>query len=135
LTKISGLSVSVAAGGIYQIKGVLLHTHSTQATNGFGFGVSSPAATAAGGKWVGFTSVVAPSGASANYGYFNEAGFGSITYSATPAASATTYRTELDLLAVSIAAGTVQLKARTSAATVGAIHILVGSYIQAFRIG
>jgi hypothetical protein len=135
LTKISGLSVSVAANGTYHIQACLIHGHSTQATNGFGFGVSSPAATVAAGKWVGFTSVVAAGGASANYGYFNQAGFGSITYSATPAASATMYRTELDLLLVSVAAGTVQLKARTSAGTVGAIDIQIGSYVQAFRIG
>jgi len=135
LTKISGLSVSVALNGVYNIHAVLLHGHSAQGTNGFGFGISCPVATTAGGKWVGFTSVVAPSGASANFGYFNQAGFGSITYSATPAASATIYRTELDLLLCSVQAGTVQLKARTSAAGVGAIDIQLGSFIQAFKIG
>jgi hypothetical protein len=134
LTKVSGLSISVETGGTYQINAVLLHTHSAQGTNGFGFGISSPAAPRAGGRWMGFTSVVAAGLASANYGYFNQAGFGSITYSATPAASATMYRTELDLLLVNVSVGTVQIKARTSATGVGQMDIQVGSYIQAFRI-
>jgi len=134
LTKISGLSITLVSTKTYQVHAVLHHSHSTQGTNGFGFGVSSPAATTATGVWRGFTSVVAAGGASAVMGYFNQAGFGSITYSATPAASATNYRTELDLDLVNVTSGTLQLKARTSAATVGAIDVRAGSYIQAFRL-
>jgi hypothetical protein len=135
LTKISGMSIVVSLNGVYQINAVIIHGHSAQAAGAkFGFGVSSPAATAAAGTWQGFVSVQ-NAGATMNTGYFNQAGFNSITYSATPSASATMYRTELNLLLCSVAAGTVQLKARTSAGTVGAIDIQAGSYIQAFKIG
>jgi len=129
------MSIVVSLNGVYQINAVIIHGHSAQAAGAkFGFGVSSPAATAAAGTWQGFVSVQ-NAGATMNTGYFNQAGFNSITYSATPSASATMYRTELNLLLCSVAAGTVQLKARTSAGTVGAIDIQAGSYIQAFKIG
>jgi hypothetical protein len=134
LTKISGLSAQLVSLGSYQVHAVLMHSHSLQATNGFGFGVSAPAATTGTGVWRGFTSVVQP--ASAIFGYFNQAGHGSITYSvAGVAASATNYRTELDMDLVNVTSGRIQLKARTSAATTGAIDVRAGSYIQVFRIG
>jgi hypothetical protein len=133
LTKISGLSATLVSTGSYQVHAVLMHSHSLQATNGFGFGVSGPVVTMATGVWRGFTSVVQP--ASAIFGYFNQAGLGSITYSvAGTHASATNYRTELDMDLVNVTSGTLQLKARTSAATTGAIDVQAGSYIQAFRI-
>jgi hypothetical protein len=133
LTKISGLSATLVSTGSYQVHAVLMHSHSLQATNGFGFGVSGPVVTMATGVWRGFTSVVQP--ASAIFGYFNQAGMGSITYSvAGVAASATNYRTELDMDLVNVTSGTLQLKARSSAATTGAIDVQAGSYIQAFRI-
>jgi hypothetical protein len=133
LTKISGLSATLVSTGSYQVHAVLMHSHSLAATNGFGFGVSGPVVTMATGVWRGFTSVVQP--ASAIFGYFNQAGMGSITYSvAGTHASATNYRTELDMDLVNVTSGTLQLKARTSAATTGAIDVQAGSYIQAFRI-
>jgi hypothetical protein len=133
LTKISGLSATMVSTGSYKVHAVLMHSHSLAATNGFGFGVSGPVVTMATGVWRGFTSVVQP--ASAIFGYFNQAGLGSITYSvAGTHASATNYRTELDMDLVNVTSGTLQLKARSSAATTGAIDVQAGSYIQAFRI-
>jgi hypothetical protein len=132
LTKISGLSVNLVSTGVYQIHAVLHHTHSAQTTNGFGFGVSSPGATRATGAWRGFVSTTSPT---AIHGYFNQAGYGSITYSvAGVEASAVVYRTELDMDVIGATSGPVQVKARSSAAGTGAIDIRAGSYIQAFLI-
>jgi len=130
LTKISGLSCQLVSTGSYQVHAVLMHSHSSP--NAFGLGVSAPGATTAAGEWRGYVSVPAES---MYFGYFNQAGFGSITFSAVPSASATNYRTELNMDLVNVTSGRLQLKARTSAAGVGAIDIRAGSYVQAFRIG
>jgi hypothetical protein len=129
LTKISGMSVTLVSTGNYEVKAVLQHSHS--AANAFGFGVSGPVVTMATGEWRGYVSVPAES---MFFGYFNQAGFGSITYSAVPTASATNYRTELNMNIAGATSGRLQLKARTSAAGVGAIDIRAGSYIRAYRI-
>jgi hypothetical protein len=134
LTNLSGLSISVAAAGVYDVEAFIAYTQSV--ANAVGFGVTFPGMTAATGDFIGNVSVgpVAVSSFSIlQYGTFDEAGSGSIIYSV----SATTNTRHVRMRAlfiVSSSGGTIQMQGRVSAAA-AQLFILRGSYIKAFKIG
>jgi len=134
LTNISGLSISVAAAGIYDVEAFIAYTQS--AANAVGFGVTFPGMTNATGTFQGNVSVgpVAVSSFSIfQYGSFDEAGSGSIIYSV----SATTNTRQVRMRAlfvVSSSGGTIQMQGRVSAVA-AQMFIIRGSYIRAFKIG
>jgi hypothetical protein len=113
-----------------------LHSHS--AANAYGFGFTFPAMTKAGCQIIGTNSIAAAGGMAVstirNFGAFNENGSGSIVVSAAAGASAVTYITQFNGIFLVSTGGTIQVQARSSAATVGAIHVQPGSYIQAFKL-
>lgn len=140
-TKISGLSLSVAANGIYQVEGMIIHAMSV--VSSFGFGISTSAATFvnAAYRWIGNLSVVSTgtgiSGITNTFtgiGYGNESAFGAYTYSALAGTATTNMQTELrGVIAISTAGGTLQLKAKGG--TGNDLLIKAGSYVRAYKIG
>lgn len=139
--KISGLSISVAAAGVYQIEGYLMHAMSATGTYGFAISTSAATFTNAAYKWMGNISVVSTgTGAQglqstwAAAGYGNESGIGSFTFSTTAGTAATNMQTELKgIIVISTAGGTLQLKAK--GASGADLIIKAGSYLKAFKIG
>jgi hypothetical protein len=152
VTNISGLSVSVAAGGTYQVEGQVLFNMSALTTTGIGFGLSYPQMAAAAGRWEGeFGSIVNPqfifnavSTLSVGPGpgqmviaYFMESAAQAQTNvvvlsAMVPGVSAgKTYRAKVEGLFNVSAAGTIQIVARQPQAE---IVILKGSFIRAFKI-
>lgn len=152
VTNISGLSVSVAAGGTYQVQGAVLFNMSAVTTTGIGFGLSYPTMAAAHGRWEGnFGSINNPqwnfngvSTFSVNPGtgawakaYFMESAAQAQTNvvvlsAAIPGASAgRTYMAKVSALMNVSAAGTVQVVCRQPQ---NEIVVLKGSYIRAYKI-
>jgi hypothetical protein len=135
LTKISGLSVSAAAAGIYQIEAILLQQMSAASVIGYGMSLATGTVKHAAFTWLGVLSqsVSTISVGNVQYGSFNEAGFGSITYSAIHTTN-TTRLTKLEgVVAMSTTGGTLQLKTRVG--TTGVIILKQGSFVRAFKIG
>jgi len=137
LTKISGLSVSVAANGVYQITGYLMHTGSALSVFGFGLSVETGTLKVATGGWKGNLSVVAAVSVAISVthmqmGYWNEASFGSVSYSATCSVPGT-LGTQLDgIVAMSTTGGKIQLQVKSGGS--GVITIRAGSYVRAYKI-
>lgn len=149
VTAISGLSISLAAGGIYQVEGQILYNMSLVSTVGVGFGLSYPAMKKAAGDWEGeFGSVLNPnfvfnfSTFSANpTGQFAKAYFmesagnaqtGVIVVSVVPRVSAgKTFRVKMNGMFDASAAGTLQAVCKQ---TVASLVILRGSFFRAYRI-
>jgi hypothetical protein len=134
--KISGLSVSVAASGIYEIQAMLMHSMSGVSI--FGHVMSNSATTFANAAlgWVGNLSVGTGVSAISTLvqarGWFNEAGFGSVTYSVL-ATNNGNLQTRLNgIIAVSTTGGSLQLKTKAGAS--GCITIKPGSFLRAFKI-
>ena len=125
---ISGLSVSVAAAGIYQIQGQINYQMSV--ADAFGISFTFPAMVNAAATIYGAnaTGVSAPLTAA-----FNEDASNSIVYSAVVATAASTIYARFDGLFNVSAAGTIQANARVSAAAKPA-NVLAGSYIRAYKI-
>jgi hypothetical protein len=136
--KISGLSVSVAASGVYEVNALLIHRMSGT-VNTYRFGVSTSAATFAqvAGEWWGMVSAIAGGDVVTtivNHGHFNEAGIGSAIYSALAGTTNTTYFTRMNgLFVISTAGGTLQLKCLVSA-TAAPLNILNGSFVRAYKL-
>ena len=137
LVKISGLSVALAANGIYQIDGYLMHAMSAAST--FGFAVSNATATFQNAtlRWLGNISIVAAgvSGLNSNVaaaGWMNEAGFGSVTYSAITGGTVNLGTQLAGIVAVSTTGGTLQIKAK--AGSQGVLTIRKGSFVRAYKI-
>ena len=143
LTNISGMSVSVVAGGTYKVQAVIMHTHSAGATTAiFGFGLTFPAmvggAPGAVGRFDGFPSAVVGSAVNLvstnSFGVIhNGSASGSILVSAANQTSGAVIATWYDGLFIVSTSGTIQFQAKASATT-AAVHIQRGSYVQAFRI-
>lgn len=137
-SKISGLSVSAAANGIYQLDGFIMFNMSGASTHGFGVSIQTGTLKNAALRWLGNMSIVAAgvSGLNSNIaaaGWFNDTGFGSVTYSAI-AGGTTNLGIELKgLVQMSTTGGTLQLKAKAGGS--GVVNIKEGSYIRAFKIG
>ncbi len=133
--KISGLSISVAASGVYELNARLLY--STSGTvNVLGFGMSTSAATfgAVGGSWQAAISINNNTFTSACMvnGVFNTVASPQI--SCQPGATGTQLWAQMNAtVVVSTTGGTIRLKARTSVSSY-AINILKGSYFRAYKI-
>ena len=129
LLNISGLSLALAASGIYDIYSRLMYTVSV--ANAVGFGVSGGASTVgASFRWMG---PAGPGQAVGSLASFNEVGFGSITISiAVNTASALNHVVLFGTFHAS-AAATFQMMARTSVTT-NLLTIRRGSFLRAFRI-
>jgi hypothetical protein len=136
LTKISGLSVSAAASGVYQIDAFLLHAMSGVSVYGFGLSINTGTLAQAALRFFGNlsigTGISALSTTVAQAGWFNETGFGSVTYSVL-ATQAGNLGTELrGLVVMSTTGGTLQLKAKAGAS--GVITMQKGSFVRAYKI-
>jgi hypothetical protein len=133
LTNISGLSISVAINGVYQVEAMVLFAMST--ANTIGFGLTFPGMKQSGGHMIMGMSLVAagttPVGRT-NFGVFNENGSGSILVSSASVPAGTMPLWLRAVFNVSTA-GTIQLQARVSATT-APVNIFVGSFIKAFKI-
>jgi len=137
LVKISGLSMSVAAAGIYQVEGFIMHAMSGSSTWGFAMSTSAATFTNAALRWLGNISVVAAgvSGLNSNVavaGWFNQAGFGSVTVSAIGGAGANLGMELRGVVGISTAGGTLQLKVKAGVS--GVVTIKAGSYLRAYKI-
>lgn len=125
---VSGLSLSLAAGGSYQVEGQLLVFHST--LDAFGVSFTFPAMAFAAGKMRGYTTNAQT--VSVITGTFDEGASNSIFYSIIVSAASTMIHEINAMLNVSTA-GTLQVNARVSAATKPS-NILAGSFVRAHRI-
>jgi hypothetical protein len=130
LTNVSGLSLTLSAGGIYKIEGMLLNRMSV--TNTYRLGATWPAMVSGegGGFWQGALSI--GNNASVRLGVFNETGSGSVTFSI--AAAANVMPIKLDAVFHTSATGTFQVQAAASVNT-SPLLIKAGSYIRAYKIG
>lgn len=125
---ISGLSLSLAAAGIYQVEGIIMYQ--TSVLDAFGISFTFPAMAQAAGAVVGaatnsqLTSVIR--------GTFDAGGSNSIVFSVIVSA-VSVFVAKLDALLNVSAAGTFQANARVSAAA-NPTNILAGSYLRAYKI-
>lgn len=135
-SKISGLSISMSAGGVYHLDGMILLSN---AATLYRFGLSTSATTfqQAAGIWRGIISI-APTTVSGNSvaqtGTWNQGSFGSVSFSAIGTTGIVLGATLTGVVVTSTTGGNIQVKALASAAAT-AITILKGSYIKAFKIG
>lgn len=133
LTDISGLGVSVSAGAVYRLEGMMMY--SVSAGTGMAFGLTFPAMTHAGGEFIGATSVPL-TGASTVSSYivgpFDEGDTGSAVWSAAVGATGT-HMIRVDGVLVPSAGGVVRAQARASVAT-NAVTIQPGSYMRVFKL-
>lgn len=130
LTNVSGLSVSVAAGGTYYIDGMLVFTVS--APGGVGFGMTFPAMAQAGG-FMGAVSAFIQGGGTTRVGFTGSTASGSILVSVSAQASAQVNPVEFNGLFVVSTAGTIQIQARVCAAASNLV-VYQNSFIRAIRI-
>ena len=125
---ISGLSVSVAAAGIYQVDGKVMYRMS--AVDALGVVLNFPAMVFASGRFAGtnlhaqLTSVVV--------GTFDENASNSVVLSII-VSSVSTYVAQLDAIFNVSTAGTIQVNARVSAVG-NPVNIQAGSYIRAYKL-
>ncbi len=134
--KISGLSISVAASGVYQMEAFLLFSTSGTA-NFFGFGMSTSGATfgAVGGQWNVGVSITNNTLASTAVvmGNFNTIGAGQVCALAGTTGAAI-FAMMNGVAVISTSGGTVRLKARTSVSSF-TLNIMKGCYFRAYKIG
>lgn len=125
---ISGLSIALSAGGVYQVNGLILYQMS--AADAFGVSFTFPGMVVAHGEIEGAnaTGVSTPLNAT-----FNEDASNSIVYSAVVAVAVSTIAVKFNALFAVSTAGTLQANARVSATTKPA-NILKGSHIRSFQI-
>lgn len=138
LTKISGLSLSIAANGAYEINGKLLFIGSAFSVAGFGISTSGTTFNAVGIRWFLNQSAAAnwpASGIStmAQMGYMNEAGFGSVTLSILSGPNTTQMVDVQGLILASGTGGSIQFKAKAGGS--GVITLKTGSFIRAYKVG
>lgn len=129
---ISGLSISAAINGIYEVHAMIPYTMTSATTSTIGFGLTFPGMKAGtAGLWRGDLTVGQAAQTSA-LGSFNEDGSGSIHMSATiVAAPNSTLVAMMDGIFLVSTAGTIQVTGRTG----GVITIFAGGFIRAFKIG
>jgi trimeric autotransporter adhesin len=152
VTNISGMSISVAADGVYQIEAQVLYKMSVISSVGIGFGLSYPAMSAAQGMWEGeFGSINAPMmvfNATSTMSWVGGVGqfrrvnwhesaanaqTNVILISGIPGTSAgRTYRAKMEGLFNVGTAGTLQVV--TKQVVTNGIVIIRGSYIRAYKI-
>lgn len=129
LTDVSGLSLSMAAGGVYQVEAYIINRMS--ASNVYKFGLSFPVmqSAQAAGFWQGGISV--GNNTSVRLGVFNDTGSNSVTLSI--AAAVGTFPITLEGLFVVSVGGTLQVMAAVSSGA-APIEIKPGSYIKAYKL-
>jgi hypothetical protein len=135
LTTIAGLSVSVDAGGVYQMQALLM-VNRGDAAQPYGYGMSFPAMARTRGKVYVATSVAQGAGVSVqglNVPWDGDSASGSVLVSTGSVAYLNGLVTYGGLFVVSTT-GTVHLLAKASAGA-AALTFLPGSYLQVFRIG
>lgn len=140
-TNVSGMSLSIAANGTYQVEGMVLWT--TSILTGTKFGFTFPTAVSRGAVQARCITSIYGAGAinwaSANNanGNIQAAGFSTTAttwISTAGGASAATYNVIIEGLFTNGAnAGTMQLQAAQSA-TGGGVQILAGSFLRAYKI-
>lgn len=146
-TNVSGISVSVGAGGKYEIHAMVMATVSAAgggATWGFTYPAGAGIVTGVMEMATGTSVLIAGTGdayaiALAQRGYINQAAMSTVAtaqLSVTYGTSAQPYLLRCDgLLVMSAgASGTLQLQVKSGATPI-AIQVLAGSFIRAFKIG
>jgi hypothetical protein len=150
VTAVSGLSISVAAGGTYMVDGQILYNMSAITTTGIGWGMTYPQMAAGHGRWEGYfgsvnnaqwvhnisTFSANPAGAQRVVAFWQEsaaaAQTGVVILSGIPGASAgRTYWVKVEGMFNVSAAGTIQVVCKQPQAE---IVVLKGSFIKAIRI-
>jgi hypothetical protein len=133
---ISGLSVSVAAGGIYQIDGRVLVQMSVVDALGFSFTFPAMVSSGCAGILRGAAGLTGGGGLgqsmSVTTGAFDEGGSNSIVLSLIMSTISSTL-IDIQWMAQVSAAGTIQMNARVSATT-KPVNIQAGSFLRAHRI-
>ena len=134
LIDVSGLSVSVSAGGWYDLQGRVLF--STSVANVRKFGLTFPAMTQAGALLWGTTSILAGATASAfSSQYAGEIGAGNTGAVAVSLAfGAGAHLLNIEGAFLVSTTGVIQLQAATSVAT-SPLEVKPGSFMRVFRIG
>jgi hypothetical protein len=133
--KVSGLSCSVAANGVYQLEAQMLYsTSGTVNVHGFGLSTSGATFGAVGGTWLDQVSITNSPGGSAQLaaGTFNA--INSPQISVLPGTTGVLAQAKMDaLVVVSTTGGTIRVKARVSVTT-APINIVRG-FLRAYKIG
>lgn len=134
ITDISGTTVSISAGGIYELHGAIVYSVST--TTGHGFGITFAACSVAGFRIHG-SYVLNQAGASTFSTYATGSGdetdSGSIIWSVAAPTQAGRHMVSIEGLFQCSATGTIIAGARGSVAT-NAITIHRGSFLRVWRI-
>jgi len=138
LLKVTGLSVSVAAAGVYQIDGYFIWAASALSIVGYGLSLQTGTISKAKLRWLGnvFATGNQPASIQISTGlrsyqlaWMNSASFGSISYSANMSVGG---QVELKgIVAMSTTGGTIQVKTRVGA---GVQTVQQGSYLRAFKL-
>ena len=134
IVNVSGLSLPIAAGGVYEVMGTIMYTPvQVSAGPGIGFGLSFPAMDTAGGAIVMYLSAVS----SLRAGVWDEDSSGSIVVSSLiTAIPSRILPVNIQGVLVPNTSGTLQVIAKgNTGATAPWVLIHQGSYIRAFRIG
>lgn len=135
---ISGLSLSLAAGGIYQVQGIIYYQVSAIPTTiGIAFNYPALVSAQGGGRVTGHGGITGGGGGhgqitSVLQGTFDYNASDSIVFSAILSA-ASTYVVNIDAMLNVSTAGTFQAQMRTSATT-QPVNVFPGSFLRAFRI-
>jgi hypothetical protein len=136
-TLISGLEISVAAAGAYQIEAMILHNVSAISATGYRLGLVASGMTQANanGNWQGISALVVSTGAAA-IAMVNQPfnGLTSAFFSVVSAGTAAVVMTKLEALVVlSTTGGSLKLTGRTTITTTS-LYIYKGSFIRAYKI-
>lgn len=133
LTNISGMTVSVSTGVLYELRGMIMYSTST--TTGCAFGLTFPAMTNAAGALQGNKSVN-PAGTSTfslmEFGSFDGTDSGSAVWSAAVTGAGLLFL-EIKGTLLPSAGGVVVPQARASVAT-NAVTIVRGSWMRVFKL-
>lgn len=135
---ISGLSLSLAAGGIYKVEGTIYYQVSAIPTTiGISFNYPALVSAQGGGRVTGHGGITGGGGGhgqltSVVQGTFDYNASDSIVYSVLLSA-ASTFVVEIDAMLNVSTAGTFQAQMRTSATT-QPVNVFPGSFLRAFRI-
>lgn len=135
---VSGMSLSLAAGGIYNVEGVIyFQVSAIPTTIGISFNYPALVSAQGGGRVTGHGGVTGGGGGhgqitSVLQGTFDWDASDSIVYSAILSA-ASTFVVNIDAMLNVSAAGTFQVQMRTSATT-QPVNVFPGSFLRAFRI-
>lgn len=133
---IPGLTLSVSAGGLYELTGILMHSIAAGVTS-VGFGFTFPAMTRACGRIFGQMSMAQEADASTNTmhrtGAWNEFDSGTHIISMTNGAAGETKGVFFNGVFLVSTTGTIIFQTHTTAGA-NPMHILAGSYVKLGRL-